>query len=69
MRLGFCNEISRQKLVCSSCHNDRFIASNEARENDLAECTCGLVIGPLGALQAFIGREAFTPVNAILVHY
>ncbi len=69
MRLGFCNEISRQTLICSACHRERFIVPENPKETDLALCDCGSVVGPIGSLQALIRDEGHTAVNVFRVQY
>ena len=52
------------KIVCNACQRDQFHLPNTNNTEEVIQCACGNVLGPLSSLEFKANGSAHTPVNA-----
>ena len=52
------------KICCSACQRNSFALPNTNNSEEVIQCECGNILGPLSSLKAKANGEAHTPVNA-----
>jgi len=52
------------KVICRICQRDRFRIPHTNNPEEIIQCVCGNVVGPISSLKAKANGEGHTSVNA-----